>query len=490
MLGRKVAFGALWLVGSRIATKAMNLIAMLVVARLLTPADFGLVALAATVWLILDAITDLSLSEALIRMRAPPKSAYDTALTMNALRGLSLSAIMLAMALPFAELYGDPRLTELLLALAVCPVFKGLVSPRMADLARALRLKLVFALEVSAKAASFVASIAFAIATQSYWALIAGLIAAPTINCLVSYILAPYRPGISLSHWREIIRFSGWLALSQAIVTLNAHADRFFVGGHLGQADLGQYTVGTELATLPTQGPVLPITRALYVGFAKLADNLDQLRSAFLTSHLLVVALTLPLGLVVAVLAEPLILLTVGEDWLKAALVIQVVAPMAAIRVLAVTVQPMVMATGNTHLLARREALAFVLRLPIILTGLYAFGFEGLVWGRGLSIFVYLYLNLDLARSILGVSLFEQVSAPWRSLASGGALVGSLLVLAQAFPADRADSLSLLVHTASLSCVGFLVYGGVHLLLWRMTGYPSGPERRVLQLLRRASEPA
>ena len=258
MLGRKVAFGALWLVGSRIATKAMNLVAMLVVARLLTPADFGLVALAATVWLILDAITDLSLSEALIRMPAPPKAAYDTALTMNALRGLVLSAIMLAMAVPFAEIYGDPRLIDLLLVLAICPLFKGLVSPRMADLARALRLKLVFTLEVGAKAASFVASIGFAVATQSYWALIAGLVAAPAVNFAVSYVLAPYRPGVSLAYWREILRFSGWLALSQAIVTLNAHVDRFFVGGHLGQADLGQYTVGTELAMLPTQGPVLP----------------------------------------------------------------------------------------------------------------------------------------------------------------------------------------------------------------------------------------
>ena len=217
---------------------------------------------------------------------------------------------------------------------------------------------------------------------------------------------------------------------------------------------------------------------------------MDQLRSAFLTGHLLVVALTLPLGLVVAVLAEPLILLTVGADWLEAALVIQVVAPMAAIRVLTVTVQPMVMATGNTQLLARREAWAFVLRLPIILVGLYAFGFEGLIWGRSLSILVYLYLNLELARRILGVTIAEQVSAPWRSLVSGAAMVGCLLSLASAFPADGADSLSLLVHTASLFCIGFLVYGGVHLMLWRMTGYPSGPERRVLQLIRRASEPA
>ena len=490
MLGRKVAFGALWLIGSRVATKAMNLIAMLVVARLLTPADFGLVALAATVWLILDAITDLSLSEALVRMPAPPKSAYDTALTMNAMRGLLLSALLLGMAVPFAELYGDPRLTDLLLALAICPVFKGLVSPRMADLARALRLKMVFALEVSAKSASFVASIGFAIATQSYWALIAGLIAAPAINFAVSYILAPYRPGISLSHWREIFAFSSWLTLSQAIVTMNAQADRFFVGGHLGPADLGQYAVGTELATLPTQGPVLPITRALYVGFAKLVDNLDQLRSAFLTSQLLVVALTLPLGLVVAVLAEPLILLTIGPEWLKAAFVVQVLAPMAAIRVVTATVQPMAMATGNTKMLFRREALAFALRMPVILVGLYTAGFAGLVWGRALCTLIYIYLNVKMAQRILGLSVVEQLTAPWRSLTSGAVMVACMLVVKQLFPADAGDTVTLIIHTGSLFCLGFLVYGGVHLLLWRITGYPAGPERRVLQLLKRASEPA
>jgi O-antigen/teichoic acid export membrane protein len=484
MLGRKVALGALWLVGARLAAKGMDLLAMLIVARILTPEDFGLVALAATVLVILYTVSDLSLANALIRMHDPDKHAYDTAFTLNLMRGLVLAGCLVGLAWPMAALYADPRLVDLMLVLALVPLFRAMLSPRMAHLARGLMFRQAFVLEASGKAAAFVASVGVAMATGSYWALIAGLVAAPALSSAISYLLAPYRPAFSLVHWRAIFAFSGWLTASHVVNTLNWHADRFFIGGHLGTAALGQYTVGSELASLPTNAPMLPMMQALYAGFARLADDLERLRTAYLASQSIVMALAVPLGLIVAVLAEPVIVLAIGPRWLDAAFVVQVLAPVIAFQMLTGAAQSATMATGLTRMIFRRDLTALAIRLPLILGGLYLFGFEGVVWARVASGLASIGLNLHMIRRALGAPLTDQLLAPWRSIVSGSLMVLGLLAAMRALPVAGVDHTTLLLHTVALGVAGVGIYVAVHLLLWLAAGRPAGPESRLIRLVR------
>lgn len=486
MLAHKVASGALWLVGARLATRVLDLVSMLVVARLLVPADFGLFALAAGLLLILNAVTDLSLANAIIQMRDPPEAIYDTAFTLEALRGLALGALIAAAALPFASVYGDERLAPILFSLAAVPVVRALASPRMAGLQRALQFRPAFYLEASGKLAAFVAAVAVAVLTRSYWALVAGMIAAPAISTLLSYGLAPYRPAFSLRDWRPIFAFSGWLTLSNTVNTLNWQADRFLIGGHLGTAVLGQYTVGSELASLPTNAPIMPIMQALYAGFARLSHDPARLSAAYLMSQCIVMALALPIAITVSFFAHPIIRFAVGPEWAASAFVVQVLAPVFAVQMLTAPAQSIAMITGRTRSIFGRDIVSLAVRLPLIFVGLAVAGFSGVVWARVASGLFIIVLNLVLVQGILGVPILRQVLAPWRSFASAAAMAGFLWWCRSRIEAAAALDLSVLAELAGIASAGFAVYGAVHLLLWSFTRPENSAEGRLLRMARHA----
>jgi lipopolysaccharide exporter len=480
MLAKKVATGALWLVGARLATKALDLVSLLIVARLLVPADFGLFALAATVLLVLNAVTDLSLLYAIVQMREPPDAVYDTAFTLSAARGLVLCGALVSVAWPFAELYGDPRLASIILALAAVPLLRGLASPRLAFLQRQMEFRPSFYLEAAGKAAAFVASITAAVLTRNYWALVAGMIAAPIISTLLSYRLAPYRPTFALSDWKPIFAFSGWLSLSNVVNTLNWQADRLFIGGQLGTAALGHYTVGSELATLPTNAPIMPIMQALYAGFAKLSDDLERLRTAYLASQCAVMAIAMPIAITVSVFAYTIVFVAIGQEWTTSAFVIQVIAPISALQMLTGPAQSISMVRGRTDAILRRDLAALGLRLPLILFGIYLAGLEGAVWARIVPIRIG--LNLMLMKSMLDLSVFRQLLAPWRSYLSGLALAVMLVTVGSHLDLLAATDIWVLPQLICVAAAGFALYAVVHLGLWSITQPANSAERKLLDI--------
>lgn len=483
MLSQKVASGAIWLVSARLATRVLDLLSMLIVARLLLPADFGLFALAATVLLILNAVSDLSLANALVQMADPQKPAYDTAFTLNLLRGCGLAMMLCAVAWPFADFYGDARLAPILLALALVPLLRGLSSPRMAHLQRALQFRAAFVFEAAGKSAAFVASVSVAFATQSYWALVAGLVAAPAISTLLSYRLAPYRPALGMTDWRPIFAFSGWLTLSNVVNTLNWQADRFFIGGQLGTTVLGQYTVGSDLASLPTNAPIVPIMQALYAGFAKLSHDAARLRAAYLASQCIVIALALPISVTVSVFAKTIILIAIGPEWASSAYVVQVLAPVFALQMLTAPAQSIAMVTGNTRSIFWRDVIALFIRLPLILAGMYLAGLEGVVWARVVSGCLIIVLNLLLIRRLLEVSVTQQLLAPWRSYLSGLAMGGFYIVAGSELGLLSMQDLWAVPQLLALAAVGAVLYGTVHMGLWAIARPRDSAEGKLLKML-------
>jgi O-antigen/teichoic acid export membrane protein len=135
MLSTKTILGASWLVSARLGGRAIDVVTVLVLARTLTPADFGLTALAMTLIAVADTVLEIPLMQALIRMKFVEKSHLDTAFTLGILRGLLLSFVVLAAAWPFSIIFNDSRLTALVAVLAIGPISRSLYS----HLARILR---------------------------------------------------------------------------------------------------------------------------------------------------------------------------------------------------------------------------------------------------------------------------------------------------------------------------------------------------------------
>jgi lipopolysaccharide exporter len=465
--------GSAWMSASRIVVNALSLLSTIILARLLVPEDFGIVSLAMTLLAIITSITELSLSMALVRHAAPTAEHFDTAWTLNALRGLVIGAIFVACGWPVAALYGDDRLVPVMAVLGFGLFVTGLMNPRTVLLQRELVFWQEFVLDVVQKLAAFVISIAIAYLYRTYWALLVGYVIGQIVSTIVSYAIMPYRPRIGFKHFRDLMSFSVWLTGGQIVNTLNWRFEYLLIAQVLGMGPLGHYSVGSNLAQIPTRETTSPLMKVIYPGFATIRDNPVRLASAYQRAQSLLTAIALPAGFGAALIADPLIRLAMGDKWEPVIFVVQVLSAVFALQTLGSLSTSLGMARGETRILFQRNVLMLIVRVPLIVMGMLL---AGLVSGL-FSILV----SMQLVRRFTGLSLGQQLSANTRALASTAAMVGSVVVISPLLGTES-DAVSLLTRIVVIGAVGALVYCGTSVVLWIAMHKPSGPEREV-QLL-------
>lgn len=474
--------GSIWLSLARAIVNALATLSTFVLAWYLTPSDFGLVALGMTMLLIVDTVTQLSLAEALIRHEAPGESHFSAAWTLNTTRGLILGLLFAAVAYPAAVLFAEPRLTGVMLALGFSVFMSGLVNPRRIMLQRDLIFWPEFVLSVSQKVAGFAAAVAIAVIYHSYWALVIGTLATQATNVVVSYLVLPFRPRITFKHIKEFFSFSAWLTAGQIVNTLNWRFDYLLVGKMLGGTALGYYSVGSNLSMIPTREATLPLTQTIYPGFSSIRDDPWRLAAAYQRIQALVTAVALPAGIGVAVIADPLVRLALGEKWEPAIFIIQALASVFALQTLGSLVQPLGMAKGQTKLLFIRDTQMFFVRVPVMVAGLMLYGLPGVVFGRVFTGLFNALVNMVLVKRFIGVTVSKQLSANLRALGSV-AVMAAGVSFASGYLEQTADKFALAMQLAVLVALGALLYCGSTFLLWMLAKQPAGPETEILKIL-------
>jgi lipopolysaccharide exporter len=473
--------GAVWLSGARLASNILATLSTLVLARLLLPADFGLVALGTSTLNILASITTISLSEALVQHRDPSDLHFHTAWTLNLLRGVLIGLVFALIAVPVARYYGDYRLENVMFALSGSAILNGLENPRAIMLTKQLIFWQQFMLQASQKLVTLIASVSIAVIYHSYWALIGGILLGQFVGVLVSYTVLPFRPAFSIAHARELFSFSIWLTLSNAINAINWNFDPLLVGKFIGKTTLGYYSVGNSLAVMPSREATAPLTGTLFPAFSNLAHDPVRLAAAYRRAQTLVTAVALPAGVGMALIADPLVRLTMGEKWLPAVFVIRILAAVFAVQSLATLAQPLAMAAGKTQLLFKRDLQGFLYRVPLVIVGLYFGGFAGVLYARAIIGTTGLLFNANVVTKVTGLSLWQQVRPNMRAVASV-LLMAAVLVPMDAFSDKGSDHWKIALNLGALIAVGAVVYGVATFILWRAMGRPEGPETELVQV--------
>ncbi len=473
--------GSLWLSGARAITNLLAFLSTIVLARLLAPADFGIVALGTTIMVMITAVTEMSLSQALVHHPDPTDDHFHTVWTLGAARAVLLAGLMAAAAYPAAWFYHEPRLAPVVLALAASVVMGGLANPRMVTFTRQLIFWQTFMLSVAGRLSVVLVSVAVAIVWKSYWALIAGSMAGQVVSTLLSYTVAPYRPRVVWRHARELWSFSIWLTLGQAINTINWRFDQLLVGNILGRTALGHYSVGDNLAQMPTREATYPLRQTLFPALARIADDPARLRAAYQRAQGLVTLCALPIGIGFALVADPVVRLAMGEKWAPAIPVIQALSSVFALQTIGDLVQPLGMSKGRTRLLFQRDLQMFFIRLPVIIAGTMIFGLPGLIYSRVATGLGGIVMNMTVVRRITGLSLGAQMQVNTRSLAAAAAMVAATLAFQHAWPI-HGDAMRVVAGIAGSMVVAAIAYIGTAALLWRLSGRPDGAEAEVLRL--------
>ena len=218
--------GAFSLGSARVIVSLMNALGILILARLLVPEDFGIVAIATAITTVVISMTEASLQSALVRGPEPTRQHIDTVWTMSLIRAVIIYGVVAAAAWPVAIAYGDDRLFEVMLVAGLSGAFMDFGNPRIFLATREMRFAPLMMFQILQKAAGLLLALGLALSIGSYWAIIIGNAAGAILASLLSYVLVPYLPRFSLQKVREIWGFSGWLFLTQLCETINWRFDQ------------------------------------------------------------------------------------------------------------------------------------------------------------------------------------------------------------------------------------------------------------------------
>jgi len=225
--------GSVWMIAMRWSMRLLGLVSTAILARLLTPEDFGLVAMSAIAVGFIEIFSQLGVELALIRHPNPQRRHYDTAWTFNILTGLFLGAVMVLVA-PYAVAYfGEPRVEPVLWVLALAPLIKGAVNIGTVDFRKDLQFSKDFQFNFIPRIAAFFTTITLALVFRNYWALVIGTMMHGVYMLIVSFIIHPYRPWFSLQEHRSLLPSSFWVVVK----TMGDFVDRQTRPAHRGALD-------------------------------------------------------------------------------------------------------------------------------------------------------------------------------------------------------------------------------------------------------------
>lgn len=477
-IGRRLVTGSAWMLAMRWSSRLMGLASMVVVARLLTPSDFGIYAVATAFIGLLDAFTDAGTDIALIRHENPQRRHYDTAWTFKILLH-GTSAGLIALAAPIAlYVYGDERYQAILLVLATSILIAGFANPGIADFRRDLRFRKDFQYNILIQVAGVLATVAFALLLHSYWALVLGGLVRSVTAVALSYWMHAYRPRLSLAARSEMFDFSIWVMVRSVAIFLTSSGDWVIVGAFFPTQVTGWYSIACSLATMAVFELLHPIGRALLPGLAaKQGDSQWEARNLkTIFGGTATIAAAAALGL--SALATPVVTLLYGQQYAEAGPMLAILALSAGIGGFNQPVGQYLTVTG------RVRALAIIFGLEglatIVVTYLLASKgatMQSIVLGR-LVIATIAFTRLGfLLREVHSIG-WHDVARAWLRPFVAGAVMYTALSAAQRFVSP--SPLEAVLWGVPL---GAAVYAAILFSSWKVMGCPPGIESELLERL-------
>ncbi len=476
----KMALGIVWMVAARLIDRGIGVISTLILARILVPDDFGLVAMATAIGGILDLLGAFSFDLALIQNKGAGKREYDTVWTFNVLFAIFCGICLIGLASPAAAFYREPRLEAVMYALAVLYAIGGLSNVGVVNFRKELQFRNEFNFILIRRVVTFIVTITGAFWLRSYWALVLGMIVGRATSVYVSYQMSSYRPRLTLVAVKELFHFSKWLFFNNSLFFLMHSGPNFFIGRLNGTADLGIYTVAYEISNLPSTELVAPINRATFPGFAMMGDK-PSIAAAYLKLLGMITLLILPVGVGIAAVAEPLVMAALGDKWLAAIPLIQWLAIYGAVTATATNNGVVWMVLGRPRDVTLYTMIFLLIFLPALVYFLENHGVIGVAYAYLLAAAVNIPPSMANSRKLLEFRWSEFLKVIWRPIIGVMVMYAAVGIFDHLASSDFSPVLRLLGD----SLFGALVYIIVIVGLWISAGRPSGAEAFCLERARK-----
>lgn len=455
-------------------------VTLVVLARLLTPAMFGQVGMAMAVLGLLMLLVQFGFRQAIIQRNDVDSSLACSIWWTNLAIGLVSMILVVAASDWIADLFHQPDIAVVVVALAPVLPLSAMREVPLALLERQLAFRALAGMEVLATTAGAAAGIGLALAGAGIWSL-AGQILVASVTLTLLLVPVSWRPrhGFAWHHVRQMLRFGGETASAESIDYVGRYTDDFLVGRFLGTQSLGYYHLAYQVMLFPLLSVSRLIGRVLLPAASRIQDNNAGLGGAFTEVASAVAIVTLPLMLGIMAVAEPIVVLALGEAWRPIIPLLLILAPIGALQSLMVLSDSLFIAKGRTDLRLRWSLYQAGASVVGVVAGL-PFGLIGVAAGYALASVCLAPPLLRVACGQLDIKPGEVMRVLAKPLLASLFMLCSVRLLLLALPAGQGSAAG---HAALGIALGATCYAQIIV-------YLEGPRlKRLAAEILRAVEP-
>ena len=370
-LVQKTVKGILWSGFSFVGSKGVTFISTIVLARLLSPDDFGLMALGLLAISYLDTFNGLGVGTVVVYRQDDVERNSNVAFSLSLLVSLLLAVINFFAAPFVADFFRDPRVTDILRVLSINLVISGLSSIHLARLSKDMKFKQSFVPEFGKTVAKAVVSIGFALMGFGVWSLVWGQVAANLVSTLLYWFVYRWMPRLSLN-WKVIkglLNYSSHILMIELMGIFQNSLDYLIIGRRFDVTSLGFYTIAFRVPELIIVNVCAIVSRALFPAFSRIQDNVVALREGYLNTLRYIALYTIPVGVGIALVTSEFVNLAYGDQWLPAIPLMQVLALYSIMYSLSYNAGDLYKATGRPDILTKTSVFELVVAVPLLWFG-------------------------------------------------------------------------------------------------------------------------
>jgi len=454
--------GGLWLFGGAITTNILKTGVMIVLARLIAPAQFGVFAEATTLMALITVAVELGLGSALVQRKEIDDRHESSALILTVFSGLFACVLLALIADPWSRYRNLAEIGGAMRLLGVSLLFRAPSTIPAMLMMRQMRMGEVAILQLGA----FVfgqagVSIVLGVLGYGSWALVWGTVAGAFLELVLFSARrpVPIRRGFSMKAARELMNFGGGFTVAKIANAVALQGDNLIVGMTLGSGALGLYSRAYSLLAIPS-ALVDSLDRAFFPALSRVQDDKAALAATFRLALLSIAVIALPLSALVTLLAPEVVEILLGAKWMGVVTPLQILAPVMFFRIAYKVGSTTIRAGGHVGILA----LSQVIYAVNVLAGAYwgaSYGLSGSAIGVGLAIGIQYILMIPIGARQLGVSMMDAL-VPCR-----GAVIMFATTSVAVLGVARLGRTYGLPSVATLT-LGLLAFAATAILLYRI----------------------
>lgn len=455
--------GTLWIYGTYIVGKGLVFVSTIILARILAPDDFGLLALGLTTINYLDALSDLGVGEAYIYRQENFEKTANNAFGISVGTGILLSVLAFLAAPYVGDFYREPRVVPLVQVLAIKFLFSSLGSIHGAMLKKEMDFRRRFFPEITRAFVKGGVSIFMAWQGFGVWSLVWGQLSGEATSTLIYWWVTKWKPrfAFDLHIAKGLLGYGSQMILVGLLGIIHNNMDYLIIGRRMDAEALGFYTMAFRLPELVVINICYIVSRALFPAYAKIQDDPEALREGFLATLRYITLITIPAGVGIFLISPEFVELFYTDQWLPAVPAMQVLALSASIYSLSFNAGDIYKATGRPHILIWLSLVYFPITIPILW---YAAGisFYHVALGFLIINIIQVMIKLVIISRVISLRLSSIVGAIRPSLLSSGVMFLGAYSLRGII-----DPLPLIIQILILVVCGIVLFAGALYLLDR-----------------------